>query len=49
MDLWVHLRAEKGEQTYSVPLPEVVLLSIGHVQDLTLHHLPVDHYRSGEP
>ncbi len=47
--LWVHLRAEEGEQTHSVPPSEMVLLSIGHTQDLVLHHLSADHYRSGEP
>lgn len=49
MYLWIRLRAEKREQTYSVPSSEVVLLSIGHAQNLVLHHLPVDHYRSSEP
>lgn len=47
--LWVHLRAEEGEQTNSVPLSEVVLLSVGHVQRLVLHHFSGDHYCSGEP
>lgn len=47
--LWVHLRAEEREQTHSVPLSEVVPLSIGHVQDLVLHHLSSDHYCSSEP
>ena len=49
MDLWVHLRAEEGKQTHSVSPSEMVLLSIGHVQDLVLHHFSIDHDRRSEP
>lgn len=49
MYMWIHLRAEEGKQTNLVPLSEVVALSTGREQDLVLHHLSADHYRSGEP
>lgn len=48
VDLWVHLRAEEGEQAHSVALSEVVVLPIGHAQDLVLYHLSADHDRGGE-
>lgn len=49
MDLWVHLRAEEGEQTNPVPFSQVVSPPAGHEQGLVLHHLSVYHYRGGEP
>lgn len=45
--LRIHLRAEEGEETHSVPSSQVVLLSVGHAQGLVLHHLSLDHYRGG--
>lgn len=46
--LRVHLRAEEGEQTYPVPLSEVVLLSTGQTKGRVLDHLSVDEGSSSQ-
>lgn len=40
--LWVHLRAEPGEQDNFVPPPELVPLPTGHLEHLILNHHPLD-------
>lgn len=42
MYLWVHLRAEEGEQDNFVPLSELVALPTGHLEHLIPNHHPLD-------
>lgn len=48
MYLWVHLRAEEGEEDHFVPPSELVLLPAGHPQHLIPNHHPPDENGSGE-
>lgn len=48
MYLWVHLRAEVGEEDHFVPPSELVLLPAGHPQHLIPEHHPADENGSGE-
>lgn len=42
MYLWVHLRAEEGEQDNFVPPSERVPLPTGHLEHLIPNHHPLD-------
>lgn len=46
--LWVHLRAEEGEQDNFVPPSELVPLPTGHLEHLIPNHRPLDHYGGRE-
>lgn len=48
MDLWVHLRAEEGEQDHAVPPPEPVPLPTGHLEHLIPDDHPLDENGGGE-
>lgn len=42
------MRAEEGEHTQPVPSSQVVLLAVGHTQNLVLNHISGDDGRGGE-
>lgn len=42
VNLWVHLRAEEGEQNNLVPPSELVPLPTGHLEHLIPNHHPLD-------
>lgn len=48
MYLWVHLRAEDGENDHFVPLSELVPLPVGHLEHLIPNHHPLDENGGGE-
>lgn len=48
MYLWVHLRAEEGEEDHFVPPSELVMLPAGHPEHLIPNHHPLDENGCGE-